>query len=106
MFLEKCAPSFRSRINLRDIAVNQLHKGKMAIFGVHVESLGFDARGFRSNPFLVLLRENGIGCCLGLLGDGMNGIRAIDRLGGTSHRCNSVSGGQRRSAAEMDMEDR
>lgn len=58
---------------LRDIAVNNLGKSRIAIIRDQVEALGFDARCIHCVPFHVLSLQLGMWGLLSLFGDGSDG---------------------------------
>lgn len=75
---------------LRDVAVDDLGKAKVAVVSHDVETLGFDTGRVHGAPFQILLGEFGVGRGLCLLGDRVQGRGAVDGLRCASYVCCSV----------------
>lgn len=65
-------------INLRNVAVDQLDHNQCTVVGHDVEGLGFDIGVLVGLPAQIILGEDSVRGLLSLLGDRLDGIRAID----------------------------
>lgn len=66
--------------SLRNVRVDDLGKGELAAVRHEVEALRLDASRLHGLPFQVILGGLGIGSRLGLLGDRLDSLGAVDRL--------------------------
>lgn len=71
--------------SLRNVRVDNLGKSELATVRHEVEALRLDASRLHGGPFQVISGGYGIGSGLGLLGDRLDGLGAIDRLLGTGN---------------------
>lgn len=62
----------------RDVAIDNLDHCKSALVGHDIEGLSLDAGILVCPPFQIVLGQFGVGGGLGLFGDGLDGVGAID----------------------------
>lgn len=67
-------------INLRNVAVDQLNHDQCSVVSHDVEGLGLDVGVLVGLPAQIILGQDSVGGLLSLLGDRLDGIRAIDGL--------------------------
>lgn len=72
---------------LRNVVVDDLQKRQIAIVTHSVKGLRLDRGVLRSLPFHILLLQLCVRSGLGLLGNGLDGLRAVDGLLGTGNSC-------------------
>jgi hypothetical protein len=67
-------------VNVRHVTIDDLDKGKLTTVGHEIKGVRLDAGRLRRLPFQIIPSELRIGRCLSLLGDRLDGGRAVDRL--------------------------